>query len=262
MTVHPYQAVPQAVAAQVAYRPPQLAQGVSWLVHGASKSGKSELGDTTPAPRLVLDAEGGSRWTRSPKTVWEPAMSPPPAPDGTWESCLVYVRTHHDVLAAERWLRSGQHPFNSVVMDSVSEVQQRYMDSIAGSGQMQQKDWGELLREVSAMVRRFRDLIIHPTHPLWCVFLIAMTKEYKNTGRWRPLLQGAAQDYIPYYVDVCGYIWAEPNQTRHLITGPHPQFETGERVGGRLPYEITGNNRVPGMEGPDVSSMIQSILRG
>jgi hypothetical protein len=258
--VPPGQAVPAVGApAEPVYQGPQLAQGVSFLVHGGPKSGKSMLGDTTPGPRLVLDAEAGSRFTRSRKVAWDPMMTPPPVWDGSWDTCVVYVREFRVMAAVERWLQSGQHPFNSLVIDSISEIQQRIIDSLAKGGQMKREHWGTMLTEMTGMVRRFRDLIMHPVKPLWCVFIIAMTKEYKDSGRWRPLLQGASQEYLPYYVDVCGYIWAEPNGNRHLIIGPNAQFETGERVGGRLPWEVVGNDN-SSVPGPSASEMIRQII--
>ena len=102
------------------------------IVYGASKTGKSWLGDTTPAPRLVLDAEGGSRFTPSRKTTWNPGKDEPPKHDGTWDTCLVPVTTYQAVRQAYEWLYSGRHQFRSVVIDSISETQQRCVDDIAG----------------------------------------------------------------------------------------------------------------------------------
>jgi AAA domain len=99
--------------------------GVSFIVYGDSKVGKSWLGDTTPRPRLVLDAEGGSRFTPSRKITWDPAAQKPPPDDGTWDSCLVPVHSYNAVKMAYDWLYSAQHPFNSVVLDSISEIQQK-----------------------------------------------------------------------------------------------------------------------------------------
>ncbi len=234
---------------------PAVPQGVSFLVFGPKGAGKSQLGDTVPGPRLVLDCEGGSRWTPSRKKLWDPSMSAPPWPDGTWDTAWVNVHDFRQVAAAYKWLNSGQHPFNGLVLDSVSEIQQRVMDTLAGTSQMEMKHWGKLLRDVSSMARQFRDLISHPVKPLWGVCMIAMTHEYKNTGRQRPLLQGAIQDYLPYYVDVCGYLWSDPDETRHLMIGPHPQYETGNRVGGRLPYTITGRDSEP-----SISTMISQVI--
>ena len=209
--------------------------GFSLLVHGQSKSGKSYLADTAPAPRLVLDAEGGAstRFTPSRKTVWDPQNDAPPEADGSWDTCVVYVRSFIDVQRAFDWLNSGKHPFKSVIIDSLSETQQRCVDALVGSDQMKTQDWGELLRKMSTLVRSYRDLIIHPINPLQVVVFIAMTRDFD--GVKRPYVQGQLSSTLPYYVDVCAYLWSEltedGEQSRRLLCTPHPQFEAGDRTG-------------------------------
>lgn len=227
-------------------------QGISFIVYGAPKTGKSWLGDTTPAPRLILDAEGGSRFTPSKKIVWDPASQKPPEYDGSWESCLVPVNTYKTVKQAYDWLYSGQHPFKSVVVDSISETQQRCVDDIAGMNPMQTQDWGTLLRTVSTLVRGYRDLITHPTRPLMSVVLIAMTDE--NAMPHRPLMQGKMGTFMPYYVDVCGHLGTYRREDgtafRRLIVSPSPEYIAGERVGGRLGQWV---------DDPNITKMITDV---
>lgn len=213
--------------------------GVSMIVHGPAKSGKSTLGDTTPAPRLVLDSEMGSRFTPSKKKVWDPVKEAPPVADGSWETCIVYVRDYRSVLKAYEWLDSGKHPFRSVVMDSISETQQRAVDALVGIQQPNQQDWGTLLRQVSDLVRKFRDLTTNPVKPLDAVVFIAMTRQGRDgDSTWRPHVQGSLATTLPYFCDVVGYLCVaqegDGTAIRRLFTGPVPGFETGERVGGRL----------------------------
>jgi hypothetical protein len=206
------------------------------LIHGQSKSGKSFLADSTPSPRLVLDAEGGAstRFTGSRKVVWSPATDAPPAADGTWDTCVVYVRSFNDVQRTYEWLNSGKHDFQSVVIDSLSETQQRCIDALVGTDQMKTQDWGDLLRKMSSLVRSYRDLIIHPTKPLQAVVFIAMTRDHD--GVRRPYVQGQLSNTLPYYVDVCGYLWTELDGDtgevrRRLLCAPHASFEAGDRTG-------------------------------
>lgn len=229
-------------------------QGFSMLIHGPSKSGKSYLADTTPGPRLVLDAEGGAstRFTPSNKIVWEPLRDAPPVDDGTWETCVVYVRSFQDVQRTYEWLNSGKHPFKSVIIDSLSETQQRCIDAIVGTEQMKTQDWGELLRKMSALVRSYRDLIIHPINPLQSIIFIAMTRNVDGTSR--PYVQGQLANTLPYYVDVCGYLWSELNSdtgevNRRLLCVPHNAFEAGDRTG------KLGNV----VDNPNITSMLELI---
>lgn len=228
--------------------------GLSVLVYGESKAGKSWFGDTTPGPRLVLDAEGGSRFTPSKKTTWDPLRGAPPEADGSWETCLVAVRDFSTVLRAFEWLNSGQHPFESVVIDSISEVQQRCVDSIAGTDIMKTQDWGTLLRQVSAVVRQFRDLITHPTKPLRAVIFIAMMRTNAD-GKAGPYVQGQLATVLPYYEDLCGYLFVQQlddgTRLRRLLISTHPNFICGERVGGRLGLVV---------DNPNVSHMLDVVF--
>lgn len=234
---------------------PPSDRSISWLIHGRSKCGKSTLADSQPAPRLHLDAEGGmgTRFLTSRKVVWDPMSTKPPVPDGTWETCVVHVRDYNAVRMTYDWLNSGQHPFISVTLDSISEIQQRAVDSMVGTDQMKTQDWGNLLREVSSLVRKFRDLTNHPTNPLQSVLLVAMT--HQVDGMWKPYVQGALAARLPYYVDVCGYMFVDRDDTgvehHKLLVSQHPEYEAGERVGGKLGQVV---------DDPNVSTMIEAIF--
>lgn len=223
--------------------------GISVITYGPSKSGKSTLGDTTPGPRLVLDAEMGSRFTPSKKVEWDPVRYAPPEPDGSWDTAIVPVHSYTTVLKAYEWLNSGKHPFRSVVMDSISEVQQRLADSLVGTNPLQLQDWGTMLRQASDLVRKFRDLTTHPVKPLAAVLFIAMAHQ-RNDGTWHPHVQGQLKTTLPYYVDLLTHLQAvtleDGSVVRRLIIGPTPGYETGERVGGRLGHFID-NPRIADM---------------
>jgi len=206
--------------------------GVCFLVHGESKVGKTWLGASGPRPVLVLDAEGGTRFLPYKSTTWD-GLSEPPAYDGTWEVCVVPVRNFNTMQSVYQWLNSGKHPFQTVVIDSLSEVQQRCIDGLAGQQQMSQQMWGDLLRQMSALVRSFRDLVTHPTQPIPAVVLIAMSREMN--GRKIPYVQGQLAVTLPYYIDVVGYVFTQVGEDgalmRRMWVGSHPMFDAGDRTG-------------------------------
>lgn len=210
------------------------------------------MGDTTPAPRVVLDAEAGSRFTPSKKILWDPSQ-PPPEPSDKWETAIVPIRSFKDVSSTYQWLNSGKHPFRSVILDSISEVQQRAVDDIAGTQQMQMQQWGTLLRTVSDLVRKFRDLVTNPVHPLDAVIFIAMAKQNQD-GIWRPYLAGQLATTFPYYCDATGYLGLVRQEdgtvVRRLFVGPVAGYETGERVGGRLGLYL---------DNPNISQMVEMV---
>jgi hypothetical protein len=181
-----------------------------------------------------------------------------PDPREGWQTAIVLVREARTVMETYRVLSSGQHPFNAGTMDSVTEVQQRIIDDLTKGRQMDRDKWGALLRQVNLMVRAYRDLITHPVKPLWSMAFVAGTKYDDRTRKWRPMVQGQAQDYLPYYVDILGYIGALPDNSRQMLIGPNPGFETGERVGGRLPPVMPLG--YPGRPGYTIESMLQQVL--
>lgn len=231
--------------------------GISLLVHGESKTGKSYLGDTCPAPRLILDAEGGSRFTPSKKIEWDPRREKPPQADPLWESCLVPVHDFATITMCYDWLNSGEHPFKSVIIDSISETQQRAVDSLAGVDPMRLTDWGTLFRQVSALVRKFRDLLTHPINPLSAVVLIAMTRDIE--GKATPHVQGQLATVLPYYLDIVAYLQTTKDETgtfrRFLMMQPDDRFVAGERVGGIFGSYI----EIPYNEFNTINTMIETL---
>ena len=228
-------------------------KSVSMIVHGHAKVGKSSFAYTAPTPILGIDAEGGSKFIKARKIPWDPRQGPPPEHDGTWDICVVEMRDYSTMDQVYQWLASGKHPFKSVVLDSISEIQQRAVDAIAGSDQMKTQDWGELLRKMSKLVRNFRDLTTHPTNPISAVVVVAMTKE--NNGKQAPWLQGSLGTTIPYYFDIISYMFAQKTDegaiVRRLLIDSHPEYEAGDRTG---LCHVT-----PILDNPNVTEMIDAI---
>jgi hypothetical protein len=237
-----------------------LGRSLTAIVYGSSKVGKSTLSVTSPAPRLYLDVESASRFLDIKPILWNPAADPPPEDDGTWDTCVVPTRDWGTVEQAYKWLASGKHPFKSFIIDSISELQQRYIEQISGRGQMRQQDWGDAFRTVAGLVRDIRDLTLHPTQPLDCVVLVAMAKQVDD--KWRPHAQGQLGTTLPYYLDLVGYLYVEQEtneltgeitEVRKLLTRPTALFEAGERVGGKIPRIVVE---------PDFEEMINTIFDG
>jgi hypothetical protein len=213
------------------------------MVYGESKVGKSTFAVTAPYPRLMLDVEGGHRFLPINVKYWDPIREEPPQADGTWDTVVVNVRDYEVVVKAFQWLQSGQHQFKSLIIDSISELQVKCMDSIAGNEQMKMQQWGELLRHMGALLRDLRDLTMHPTQPLEAVVLTAMARPGQD-GRMRPYLQGQLAIQAPYFYDILGAINVEsvpnqdpmqpPHQVRRMYVERTNEYEAGERVQGRL----------------------------
>jgi len=215
---------------------------LSMVVHSESGVGKSWFGDTAPGPRLILDAEGGSQFTPSrPKMLWNPNQYAPPGVQGCEPgqeavpaTTRVLVRDFATMQRVYQWLDSGQHFFQSLVVDSLTEIQKRCQDQITGGSteQFKTQQWGELLREMEQLVRKMRDLTTHPSKPLSAVVILALTGE--KDGRVRPLLQGAITKTLGGFVDVVGYMYVDTDANgqlmRRLLIQPLGNFVAKDRT--------------------------------
>jgi hypothetical protein len=180
------------------------------LIHGDWGTGKSWLAQTAPAPRLVLDAEGGSEFTFGRKVIWENPKEAPPKADGTWDTCVVRVRGLEDVRQTAQWLNRGRHGFTSVIVDSLSEVQKRIVDEVAGSEKMEWDDWGVLFRKSEALIRSMRDLKYNVVKPVQCVAFVAGTAERgQEEVKLVPYVQGQLAKTLAGFVDIVGMLRLE-----------------------------------------------------
>lgn len=214
------------------------------LIHGEPGAGKSWLGQTTPAPRLVLDAEGGSR---SPKRVidgkvqrikqvtWDPHSENPPAPSD-WEVCRVVVKNFDTLQRVYDWLITGKTCFRSVVVDSLTEAQKRCKDALKAQFEeevMNERMWGMLLDRMEKLIRDYRDLVFDDTNGVDVVLILALTREVNY--KWVPAVQGALGVSLPGYVDTVGFLAAAQSAETGedewlLLIKPHPQYAAKDRT--------------------------------
>jgi len=190
----------------------------------------------------MLDVEGGNRFLPINRIKWDPKTQEPPVADGTWDTCIVDCRDYETLLKVYDWLKIGRHQFKSLIIDSLSELQEKCMESLVGRSQMKTQDWGDLGRMFTGMMRDMRDLTTHPTNPLEAVVLTAMTKE--KDGKMAPYLQGKSGTVGPYLFDLVGYLVIEtypnpdptqpPIRYRRMYIDSNERYVAGERVQGKL----------------------------
>lgn len=215
-----------------------MSLSLTLLVHGDAGTGKSWIGASTPGPRLVLDGEGRGLYYPNTSKVWWDPRNPLPTEDqngnpiSTDTTVIVDVREFGDFEGAAQWLASGQHYFESVVLDSLTELQQRCVDAIAGTNQMQTQDWGALLRDMDSLVRKMRDLRTHPVKPIQALVVIALSHE-KN-GKQRPMLQGGLSGKVAGHFDVVGYLSlvldGQGHEQRNMLIKPIGLYEAKDNT--------------------------------
>jgi hypothetical protein len=234
-----------------------LGRALSMVVHASAKQGKSSLSVTAPAPRVYLDVESAARFLESSGRIkaikWDPA-NPPPEYDGTWDTAVVPTRDFATVEKVYQWLNSGKHPFKSLIIDSISELQTRVVDNLTGRKQPTMQQWGGVYRDVGGLIRDVRDLTMHPTKPLEAVVIVAMTRMID--GKYVPWCQGQLQTVLPFLLDATVYLYVDNDPetgqpVRMLLTQPTNEFEAGNRVGNQWPVVIPN---------PNISDMIDAVF--
>lgn len=182
---------------------------------------------------------------------------------GTTRIGTPYHRIH---LSNFAWRRSGRSdfiatepydgPVHCVTVPSGFLVTRRHgkttiagncKQNLKGTEAMKIQDWGVLLSAMDSTIRGFRDLCLIPQLTVRCVVFISETRE-SNTGRMVPYMQGQIAVSLPYWVDICGYMYPDydldangqaTREKRTIWISPHPQYEAGERVQGRLGGALT-----------------------
>jgi hypothetical protein len=225
------------------------------VVHGEWGSGKSWLADTAPGPRLILDAEGGVDFTPSRKVKWDLARSNTAPPElGPDDSAVVTVTDMDIVVKVHQWLTQSAHPFRSIVVDSLTEMQMRLKDRIKTPGQqMKQNDWGELGDRTLALIRMFRDytLGIHPVDVV--VIVCGSAEKGESNPVIRPMLQGSAAEKIMGYTDVGAYLSIQQDGD-----GTVERRALFAQLDGVAAKDRTGRLGVT-MDGPTIPAMLNLI---
>lgn len=242
---------------------------LSMLVHAASKVGKTTMGFTSPFPICDMDAEGGSKFMQGSEFLmrvlgrpvriiyWDP-VNPPPVWDGTWDVAVVRVHTWAIVQRVHGWLVTGRHQFQTIMVDSISEIQRRAKNELVGTEQMKIQTWGQLLTIMDNVIRGFRDFTNDPYNPIRVAVFISETRENAK-GKYVPYMQGQIGVALPYWMDIVGYLYVDQVPSadgqfqlpvRKLLVAPHPQFEAGERVQG-----LVG----PVIDDPNISTILERV---
>jgi hypothetical protein len=228
------------------------------LVHGPAGAGKTTLGMTGLPPILLMDAERAARFVQLRKIKWNPMTEAPPVWDGSWDVAVVKTRDWPTAQKALEWLRSGNHPFRTVVVDSISEIQIKVQEAINGRNEMKTQHWGKLLQNMGSFLRDLRDVTDEEDNPLHILCLISTSKDYDGT--FKPYLQGSIASQVPYLFDMTAYLYVNQvadeqgvvSDHRFLFTGNHPQYEAKSRVPG-VP---------PTIQDPNLTQMMYAIFPG
>mgnify|MGYP003119386483 FL=1 len=183
---------------------------ISMFIHGWWGAGKSWLSASAPAPRLVLDTEGGYHDTAGKHILWNP-QEPLPQELDKETSVIVDVNEWSVVESVMNILRSGDHPFETIIIDSVHELQDQLKRVIANpDGQydpnavFQHQAWGRLKNNMGLLFRELRDFTRPTSAKRVNVVLVCGSDD--ELIPHKPLLEGGSRKVVTGFYDIVGYL--------------------------------------------------------
>lgn len=203
------------------------------LIYGQSGVGKTYLaGSCNAVPEmqrvLLLDAEGGTLTLRN--TPYR-------------NIDVIRVKSWDDMDRIYNELYRTNHGFNTVIVDSLTEIQKMSMERIMNrqyaddeddspqDNMPQMREWNINIEQTRKFVRRFRDL------PVNTVFT-ALEKQEKNmrTGatKRKPSLSGKVADEVAAFLDIVAYYYLKEDggeNKRILLTGQTEDTVAKDRSG-------------------------------
>lgn len=235
------------------------------LAYGPSGGGKTSLMSTMPGPVLVLltEKQGEMSIRRvNPQAKIRyiedkirckchgklAAKCPDGAPKGTEK-----VRAADDLYATLDELATKKHPFVSVVLDSLTDLQQVLLSDMKGGkpgAQISLPEWGKLIDRTKDLVIRLRNLNMH-------VGIICLSDEVQdNNSRmiYRPSLAGKKlPGNVIQYFNLCCFVRKvrEPSAVGGAIH--QAVFDAGDE------YYTKGHPALEAVEVPNVRAWVEKI---
>lgn len=182
---------------------------VKAVIYGASWCWKTVFGWTAPNP-IFASAEGG---------LLSIADKQP---------AFVEIKTLNDLKSLLQYLKTEKHEFETVVIDSISEINDIIkMDIEKKNGRpMAIQDRWTLSKEIKSIFRWFRDLPMH-------ILFIAQESSEKDEDvvvKVVPSLNWKAASEIAYFMDIVWYIYIEKSGERKIITNSNTKLLTKDRT--------------------------------
>lgn len=209
---------------------------INMLVYGEAGVGKTWLaGSASAVPEmrnvLYLDAEGGSVTLRE----WPDVQ-------------MLQTKEWNDYIRIHQALKTGQHMFQTVVLDSLSEINEQNREQVMQEMKLAPdnedrdedvpslREWGKMQVRLLRLIRMYRDL------PMNVIFIAHAERVKLNSGKhkWMPLLNGKTQMKVPQIPDLVFFMYnqeVEQEQRRLLLTA-QTDNATAKVRGCRMPAVI------------------------
>jgi len=187
-------------------------------IHGWGGAGKTWLAHTLPGPRLALETEMGGLDTKDREDrdvrlqLWDPATAAVPTGLDETDTVIVSVRDLKVLAPIMQLLESGNHPFESVILDSFTELQNMLKEAVANPGKeynpnatFDQQAWGRLKNHGGIILRDLRDLTWpEAAKPINVAVVMYSDDEAIPVV---PLLEGGIRKGMQGWFDIIGYLF-------------------------------------------------------
>lgn len=174
------------------------------MLYGDPGAGKTVLAGSADevadmSPVLLIDIEGGAFSLKA----FYPGVH------------VIRVRSLDQLVTIYKELEKGEHPYRTVIVDSLSETAKMIMNNIMAAVVAEDSDrdpdvpslreWGKLGEQMRRMVRRFRDL---PMHTIFTA-LLDETQDQKGRVRKYPMLGGKLKREVSGFMDIVLFVYTK-----------------------------------------------------
>lgn len=207
--------------------------GVKLLVYGQAGAGKTSLIPTLPNP-VIISAEGGLLSIKDSKLPF------------------IEIKSMDDLKEAYQWVAQSDEAsqFQSVALDSISEVAEVVLGSEMKSNKDGRAAYGEMNTKMAEIIRAFRDL---PGRHVYFSAKLEKSQDEMGKVMYAPSMPGARLGQsIPFFFDEVLALRVEPDHDgeiqRALMCSSDGRWQAKDRSG-----------KLAMWEAPDLGEIIKKI---